>query len=101
MPAGTQVGARHSLMTLGTFNNACHFTVGVDFIFYNVALPNNTADPRASTNIAWPLASGDNDRFGGWVVGSGKRVSTKLAADIDDSQTAITVEDGTGIPNGH
>lgn len=67
---GAKVGGLSSTSTLGTANGACNSTVPVDFVFYNVDLPDNMADPRASTNIAFARPEGSTDRFGGWQVGS-------------------------------
>jgi hypothetical protein len=66
MPAGEKMGALHSDITLGTFSGPCNLTIGVDFILFNVALPNVPSDPRASTNITYPQPQGTPDRFGRW-----------------------------------
>jgi hypothetical protein len=70
IPVGTEVGGLHSDTTLGTFNGPCNFVIGVDFLLFNVALPDNPGDPRSSTNIAFPRPEGSSDRFGGWQIGS-------------------------------
>ena len=66
MPPGEKIGALHSDTTLGTFNGPCNLSIGVDFILYSVALPDNPSDPRASTNITYPQPQGTSDRFGRW-----------------------------------
>ncbi len=91
MPAGEKMGVLHSATTLGTFNNACNLTIGVDFILWNVALPNNLVDPRASTNISFPQPQGTVDRFGRWgAPGAGP-----ILAGGGDPVTAGTI----GPPN--
>jgi Thrombospondin type 3 repeat len=84
MLAGETVGALHSATTLGTFNGACNTSIGVDFLMFNVALPNNPTNPRASTNISFPQPFGTDDRFGRWgapgagaiAVGGGDPITT-------------------------
>lgn len=70
LPVSTKVGGLRSATTLGTFNNPCFTSLTVDFVFFSVALPNNLADPRASTNIVFPRPQGSTNRFDGWQVGS-------------------------------
>ena len=65
---GDLVGGMRSDTDLALFNGTCSSDVTVDFAFYNVALPNNPDDPRASTNIATPgfggpLNEGQKDRI--------------------------------------
>lgn len=67
---GAKVGGLRSLTNLGFANQACNSPLTIDFIFYNVDLPDNMADPRASSNIAFPRPQGSTNRFGGWNVGS-------------------------------
>ncbi len=92
---GTKIGGLHSDTTLGLLNGACSSLVPVNFVFYNVALPDHPLDPRstggspeagfadangtgASTNIAFPQPQGTNDRFAFWHVGA---QSTGIPAD--------------------
>lgn len=70
IPVGEKVGGLKSLATLGTLNGACTGGFNVPFKFYNGALPNVPANPRASTNIAFPRNPGQKDRFGAWAVGA-------------------------------
>jgi Thrombospondin type 3 repeat len=70
LPAGTKIGGLHSEENLGLANGACNTTVSVDFVLYSVALPNNTSNPRLSTNIAWPRQPGDSHEFNGWTTGT-------------------------------
>jgi len=65
-----KVGGLRSATTLGIINANCSTSLTVDFVFYNVALPDDTGNPRNSTNIAFPRPVGSSDRFGGWQVGS-------------------------------
>jgi len=75
IPTGAKIGGLRSLTTLGLINGTCSTTITVEFVLFNVALPDNAADPRASTNIVWPRFEGSSDRFGGFAapggVGSG------------------------------
>jgi hypothetical protein len=75
LSAGTKVGGVHSHRTLGLINGACNSLLTVNFVLWNVALPNNPGNPRFSTNIAWPRAPGVVDRFGRWKVGGGTHSS--------------------------
>lgn len=67
---GAKIGGLESLTNLGLANGPCNSALTVDFVFYNVALPDNPGTPRSSTNIAFPQAEGSTDRFGHWKVGS-------------------------------
>jgi hypothetical protein len=71
---GTKVGGLRSLTNLGLINNPCSTALTVDFIAYNVALPNG-ATRATMTNIAWPKAPGVVDRFGRWKTGDGVHTS--------------------------
>jgi len=64
-PAGTHTWNA----ALGILGNACNQTVILHVNLYNIALPNNEADPRLSTNIAFPHAQGTVDRFKRWRLG--------------------------------
>ncbi|MCH8919499.1 MAG: hypothetical protein IIA23_02190, partial [Chloroflexi bacterium] len=70
IPVGETVGGVENAMTFGSFNAPCVAGFDVPFILYNVALPDNSGDPRASTNIVYPRNQGQLDRFGAWNVGS-------------------------------
>jgi hypothetical protein len=69
LAAGTLAGGLRSLTNLGLINGACNTALTVDFVLYSTALPNNTGAPRSSTNIVFPKAEGQSDRFGHWKVG--------------------------------
>ena len=58
IPVGDIVGGLESAATLGIGNGECGTGVPVPFILYNVALPDNPADPRASGNIYVPYPEG-------------------------------------------
>ena len=62
LPPGEKAGGLMSSATLGLANGACLSPVPVPFILYNVALPDNTNDPRASSNIWVPLAEGTSTK---------------------------------------
>jgi hypothetical protein len=109
-PVGTKVGGLHSDAELGILNSTCSNLTPVDFVFYNVALPNNTGDPRSttgpglhgsSTNIAFPLIEGTTDRFSVWRVGanaSGALFNANLTAPF--STTVMTDSGATfGVAN--
>lgn len=51
---GDFVGGLRSSTILGTFNNPCGNSLTIDFLLFNVALPDNPTDPRASSNIYTP-----------------------------------------------
>ena len=71
MPVGEKVGGVRAAITYGLMNGPCSTPMmTTDFVLYNVALPNNPGDPRASTNIAYPRAPGNPDRFGRWQLGA-------------------------------
>jgi hypothetical protein len=95
---GTKVGGLRSLTNLGLINNPCSTALTVDFVLYNVALPN--ASTRAGmTNIAWPLPEGTTDRFGDWAVGSGVHTSSPPATSdpewAAESDPDVTSSNGT------
>jgi hypothetical protein len=104
MATGAKIGALHSDTTLGTFNNACNLTIGVDFILFNVALPNVPSDPRTSTNISYPQPEGTSDRFARWgtpgagpiAVGGGNPVTYGVSP--ADQQAASTADGIQGYP---
>lgn len=75
---GTKVGGLRSLTNLGLINNPCSTALTVDFVLYDVALP-NAGTRAAMTNIAWPKAEGQSDRFGRWVTGGGTHTSNPPA----------------------
>ena len=82
IPIGETVGGVENAMTLGTVNGPCSAAFDVPFILYNVALPDNSGDPRASTNIVYPRNQGQLDRFGAWNVGSPP--SSALLNNVED-----------------
>jgi hypothetical protein len=51
-------------------NEACNSPLTIVYDLYDVAMPNNELDPRASTNIAYPRPEGSASRFNGWAVGA-------------------------------
>jgi hypothetical protein len=85
MPAGTKVGGLRSSVTVGLLGGACNSNLTLDFVLYNVALPNNPANPRASTNLAYPRADGQADRFGRWELFPG---STNATDNVQDDSPA-------------
>ena len=70
IPAGTTLGGLRSLTNLGLLNATCTTALVVDFILYNVALPDNPGSPRSSSNIVYPRPDGTANRFSHWNVGS-------------------------------
>ena len=61
---GDKVGGARNLVSLGTLGGACvQGGLFVDFYFYNVALPNNVNNPRASTNIYTPAVEGTSTTY--------------------------------------
>jgi hypothetical protein len=68
--AATLAGGVRTTASFGVSNAPCNAIVDEDFVLYNVALPDNVSDPRASSNIVYPLAVGTTDRFSKWKVGS-------------------------------
>jgi Thrombospondin type 3 repeat len=70
MPAGTKVGGVEVASQFGLINGACNTALTVDFVLYNVALPDNTGAPRSSTNVVYPRVQGSAGRFDGWQIGS-------------------------------
>ena len=68
---GAKIGGYRLHVTTGLLNGICNPGINfvVETVLYNVALPSNAADPRASTNIGWPRTDGAGDRFGGWTGG--------------------------------
>ena len=98
LPVGEKVGGLKSLTRLGIGNAACTGGVNPEFVFYNVALPNDLADPRASTNIAKPQVEGTEDRFGRWAVGTGNDADIAEGAGTAVTQTVLPdIADGTNI----
>lgn len=87
---GAKVGGLRSLTNLGFANSSCNSPLTIDFIFYNVDLPDNMADPRASSNIAFPRPQGASNRFGGWQVGSEPPA-------LGGTSPGVTDADGTSI----
>ena len=59
-----------SFTTVALGSGPCNTAFTVDFVLYNVALPNNPGDPRASTNLIYPKPDGSTNRFGTWQIGS-------------------------------
>ena len=66
---GAKIGGYRLQVTVGLSNAICNVNLNVETVLYNVALPDDAADPRASTNIGWPRIDGATDRFGGWTGG--------------------------------
>jgi len=64
---GAKIGGHRYQVTVGLSNSICNLNLNVETVLYNVALPSNAADPRASTNIGWPRTDGATDRFRGWT----------------------------------
>ncbi len=80
---GTKVGGVRMLGTYGLSNNSCSSALTVDFVLFDVALP-DASTRAAMTNIAWPQAPGVTDRFGDWKVGDGVHTSNPpLPSDSD------------------
>jgi hypothetical protein len=82
---GQEVGGLHSETRLGTLNQPCNVLFQVDFLFFNVALPNMVGGRvDTSTNISWPQPEGTSVRFGRWgapgagpiLAGGGDPIST-------------------------
>ena len=100
IPAGTKLGGLRSLTNLGLLNGACNTALVVDFILYNTALPDDTGDPRASSNIAFPRNEGQSDRFGRWAVGAappdggqpGTNNVTDGNADLKADSTTLAIQ---------
>ncbi len=66
---GDKLGALRSLASLGTLNGPCtQLGLTVDFVLFDVALPNNTNNPRASTNIYTPLNEGVSNRISNGIT---------------------------------
>ena len=79
LATSAKVGGLQSLTNLGLLNSECNNAITVDFIFYNVALPNNPGNPRASTNIAYPRAEGSRATAtdaGSWLRAASTRRTT-------------------------
>jgi hypothetical protein len=70
IPDGEKVGGVRYFTAIGLANGPCNIPTTVDVALYDVALPDNPASPRASTNIAFPRNQGEPDRFGAWQVGA-------------------------------
>ena len=72
---GDKVGGSFNKTTLGFLNGNCGGPLAtvVNFVFYNVALPNDVSNPRASTNIYTPDVEGTGTatRFSGAAGGFG------------------------------
>jgi hypothetical protein len=71
MPAGEEMGVLHSDTTLGLLDGACNSVLGVDFLLFNVQLPNTSnesisGDPRSSSIITYPQPVGTTDRYKRW-----------------------------------
>ncbi|MCI0818066.1 MAG: hypothetical protein J4O14_07340, partial [Chloroflexi bacterium] len=64
---GAKIGGYRLHVTTGLLNGICNVNFVAETVLYNVALPDNPGDPRASTNIGWPRVDGATDRFGGWT----------------------------------
>jgi hypothetical protein len=64
--SGTKIGGLRSLTNLGLLNATCTTALVVDFILYNVELPDNPSNPRASGNLMYPLPDGTANRFSQW-----------------------------------
>ena len=75
---------------IGTLNSLCILNWILDFNLFAVPTPDNPADPRASTNIAYTQPQGTADRFARWGtspigVGGGTPVAyTGANADADN-----------------
>ena len=82
LTAGEVAGTLTSLTALGTLNSLCFTTFTIDFVFYSVALPNNVANPDASTNLAYTQPEGTGDRFERW--GTTATVGTDIAVGAGD-----------------
>jgi hypothetical protein len=95
--SGTKVGGLRSLTNLGLINNPCTTALTVDFVLYNVALP-NAATRAAMTNIAWPKTFGAADRFGDWKVGDGVHTSNPPA--VGDADWATLADPNVTSSNG-
>ncbi len=63
-------GGDNSVNLQAATQGQCTSNFNVPFFFYNVALPDTPADPRASGNIAFPRNEGQPDRNGAWLVGA-------------------------------
>jgi hypothetical protein len=70
LPVTSTVGGLRYATMIGVLNGPCTTLTNIDVVLYNVALPNNPGDPRASTNIVYPRAQGQTDRFGKWRIGA-------------------------------
>jgi hypothetical protein len=82
LATSAKVGGLQSLTNLGLLNSECNNAITVDFIFYNVALPDNPGNPRASTNIVYPRAEGQSDRYGRWEAVPGSVNPTDNVTDV-------------------
>ena len=102
IPVGTKIGGLHSETRLGTMNGPCNVLFPVDFVFYNVALPNQLgAGGRVdtSTNIVYPYPDGTSVRFGAWKLGSEPDPNTPSQSHSGTSVTSAggeTTEGQTG-----
>jgi hypothetical protein len=95
---GAKVGGLRSLTNLGLINAPCTTPLTIDFILYNVALP-NAATRAAMTNIAWPQPEGTPNRHERWRVDDGTHTtdppSTADPEWADPTDTVVTSTDGT------
>jgi hypothetical protein len=71
---GQLVGGLEANAVLGIGNTACNDALDIDFIAYNIALPNvasetTPGDVRTATNLAYPRQEGASNRFNGWDIG--------------------------------
>lgn len=89
---GDKVGGLRNAVSLGILNGPCsQFGLTVDFVLYNIALPNDASNPRNSTNIytPGPEGTGSDTRFstdGGQSPGAGfVDTNTDTLADVDPS----------------
>jgi hypothetical protein len=67
---GAAAGTHTWQATLGLSNGPCSTAATITVDLFNIAMPDNELDPRASSNIVFPKAQGTADRFGGWAVGA-------------------------------
>jgi hypothetical protein len=79
---GAAAGTHTWQATLGLSNGPCSTATTVTVDLFNVAMPDNELNPRASTNIVYPRPVTGGDRFGGWQVGSAPLIGT-APLDVD------------------
>jgi len=66
---GLLTGNQVSQVILGLAGDTCNSPLTVKHSLYSIAMPNNEADPRLSSNIAFPQLEGTSRRFARWRIG--------------------------------